>query len=757
MNNDSSIPAWATRATDMLWHYRIWLLIAVLLISAAATYSALKVSVDNSLSSWFVEDSESLQEYRQFLDSFGSDDLVVVALEREDGFASVAGTRKFRQALELIASISGVSSTMSFLDITDAANRAPDFLRLETLDDLEDPGERLQLLLADSLINGRLINADATAALIIVRLQASETIGELGNSFGDNLKTALATTDLKYTAAGSSIIYAELNKLSRSESPRLLGLALFLMSALLLIFLRQIVPVMVALAASTLAFIWTLGFVGYIGGSINVLTSVIPVVILVIGISSCVHIVSHLQSRDPGIPAQSQVRAGVAYMLQPCGLAAVTTIAGFSSLMAAELPMTATLGKLLAIGIASVFVLVTLLCLLAGKYIHCRRTPDARLSNFATALATLGTRNAKLVTFLFGLAAIIAAVGAAQIKVDAFPLDLLPENHPIRQDANHIETIIGPYTTMEFVVSAGDDVLQLDYLQALDQWATRVVENGHALWSMSMLDALKRAHQVRSGGYPYREFQLPADQSEVTIILKNQKKYAADRLSEWLNPPHQLRFVFGVPAQAASGLRRNLQSILALTPTEGLQIKHAGLMPLWLSQVAVLVEAQIKSFSIALILVMGIIIATLRRRDMAILAVAVNLVPVITTLGVMGISGIRLDLGTVAVASVILGLVVDDTIHFLHRLKLELEREETLTLAVSRAAHSTGQAIVVSSIVIGVGFAVLGLAQTTSVAWFGILIAVATTTALIADLMLAPAILVLLNRSDQLGIHHKLR
>jgi len=134
---------------------------------------------------------------------------------------------------------------------------------------------------------------------------------------------------------------------------------------------------------------------------------------------------------------------------------------------------------------------------------------------------------------------------------------------------------------------------------------------------------------------------------------------------------------------------------------------------------------------------------------MVVLAVVVNLLPVLATLGFMGIAGIRLDLGTVAVASVILGLVVDDTIHFLHRLKHEVERDNSLWRAVRRTASSTGYAIVVSSIVIGVGFGVLGFAQVTSIAWFGLLIGMATFSALLADLSLAPALLTLMNRSPR--------
>jgi predicted RND superfamily exporter protein len=115
----------------------------------------------------------------------------------------------------------------------------------------------------------------------------------------------------------------------------------------------------------------------------------------------------------------------------------------------------------------------------------------------------------------------------------------------------------------------------------------------------------------------------------------------------------------------------------------------------------------------------------------------------------MGLAGFRLDLGTVAVASVILGLVVDDTIHFLHRLKSEMERHSDLSTAVNRTASSSGRAILVSSVVVGLGFSVLGFAQVTSIACFGLLIAAGSGAAVLADLMLAPALLMLIYRPSQ--------
>jgi predicted RND superfamily exporter protein len=740
---------WAKSTVQQLWLIRRWLALLALMITCIFAYEATGIRIDNSLSAWFVEDSELLRDYHRFLDKFGSDDLVFVALERDEGFASIQGAKILRVASDGINKIPEVSAVLTFLDITDTVKSVSKYLFVPTLEELDDKEKRLNYLLADPLINGRLISADGRTALLILRLQTSQNISMDLDSFRENLKKTLESVDASNAAVSMSMIYTELNALSRSEMPRLLGIALVLMSFILLLSLGQLIPVLVALSSAMVAVVWTFGILRYSGGSINVLTSVVPTVILVIGISTCVHIFLHLQSLPPEHPPTKRVVEGMAFILKPCIFAAATTAAGFASLTMAGLPMTRELGMLLATGIAAVFLLITLITLCAGRYIRSNIVSRNSLSMLAMWLAKVGTKRPKLIVFLFGLLGVVAIWGTLQIKIDAFPLDLFPLNHPVREDADRIENTVGPYTTLEFVVSAEDDVLQLHHLRAAEQWANSVVDNGHAAWSASLLEGIKRSNQLRSGGYPRINFQLPTDEEQLQYILKSFGRYTRYKLEQWFSPPHQLRFTFGVRSQPASGLSANLDAIMALAPPEGLLIEPAGLMPLWLSQVPVLVGTQIKSFALALVLIMGIIIVMLRRMDMVVLAVVVNLLPVLATLGFMGIAGIRLDLGTVAVASVILGLVVDDTIHFLHRLKHEVERDNSLWRAVRRTASSTGYAIVVSSIVIGVGFGVLGFAQVTSIAWFGLLIGMATFSALLADLSLAPALLTLMNRSPR--------
>ena len=131
---------------------------------------------------------------------------------------------------------------------------------------------------------------------------------------------------------------------------------------------------------------------------------------------------------------------------------------------------------------------------------------------------------------------------------------------------------------------------------------------------------------------------------------------------------------------------------------------------------------------------------------MALLAVPANLLPVLMTLGLMGLLGIRLDVATVTIAAIVLGLVVDDTTQFLYRYR-EMRRQHSEPRdVVFNTVRSVGRPMLITTVVLAGGFSVLGLAAIKSVAYFGLLLAAALVSALLADLLVVPALLVVWDR-----------
>jgi len=202
-----------------------------------------------------------------------------------------------------------------------------------------------------------------------------------------------------------------------------------------------------------------------------------------------------------------------------------------------------------------------------------------------------------------------------------------------------------------------------------------------------------------------------------------------------------LRVTFSVRMQSANDVARTMQRLMeAAHMPAGVSVQPAGYLPLYVRMIDYVVESQIRGFAFAFLTVFGIIALAFRSARIALLALPSNLLPLLLIAGAMGAAGIRLDAATVTIATVVLGLVVDDTVHFLHRLREALREARDPQDAVRAAVASAGHAILTTALVMTLGFAVFALSEIRSLLYFGLLIALALASSVLVDLLLIPAL-----------------
>ncbi len=357
-------------------------------------------------------------------------------------------------------------------------------------------------------------------------------------------------------------------------------------------------------------------------------------------------------------------------------------------------------------------------------------------------LADIGLRKRELVLGLTGVATLAAALGVSRIEVDTYSIDFLLPDHPVRVDSEHLEQALGPYTPLEFVVEAEGQALSPQVLQAVDDWQRASHSDPEVGWSRSVVDVVKKLEQVLGGG----EAVVPDQAERIDQALLVYGTGSDSDLDDLVDGSDQLRVTFGITMQSARGIAdtvERLQELHQLPP--GVTVRPAGYLPLYTRMMDYIVRSQITSFGLAFGVIFALIALLFRSIRLAALAVPANLLPVLVTLGAMGLLGVRLDVATVTIAAVVLGLVVDDTVQFLYRLRHELQRSpDDPDAGVRAAVGSVGRSLAITTVVLCLGFSVLGLAQIKSVIWFGLLISLAMGTALIADLLVLPALVGLL-------------
>ena len=272
--------------------------------------------------------------------------------------------------------------------------------------------------------------------------------------------------------------------------------------------------------------------------------------------------------------------------------------------------------------------------------------------------------------------------------------------------------------------TTGTSTLLLD---AIQNWQHEVTQMDAVGWSWSLVDALGIEHDERPSS-------LGSD--ALRRRLARIRQFSPVTTASMLAGDSELRVSFGAPIMSAGALHSLIEDIVAkaaLPPD--LELKAAGYSPLYTRIVDELVWSQVRGFSAAIVLIVVLLGMAMRSWRRILLALPANVIPVALTLGLMGLTGIPLDVASATIATVILGLVVDDTVHILQP-SGSAGIKDSLKIAADRA----GGTLLMTTIVLALGFLVLGLAEIRSVVWFGTLTSFAMIAAILADLLLLPAL-----------------
>ncbi|MFB6249857.1 MAG: RND family transporter [Salinibacter sp.] len=760
MERNASI---AHRIAGRLYDRRWAALGACLLLTAVAAVPALRVTVDNSIQRWFVEGDPALASYRSFQATYGNDETVLVALRRADGLLTPAGLEILKEATRALQSVEGVASVRSLATMTRLRMGLAGPRPVSLVPDRQLSAEQVRSLrariLADTTRYGRFVGEDGRTAAVLARMAPNDQIdGRRDVILGriqDTLDHTLRGTDVRRHRAGVGVILRALNQASTQDAVGILLAANGLLVLLLWAFFRRLGPVGLTLGVVGMATVWLLGAYGWAGLAINTVTLVMPTLVLVVGTADCVHLLRHAADLPGALSPRERAVRTVGFLLRPCGVTTLTTALGFAVLAASPMPVVRHLGLFSALGLLCGFVAAVMGCTwgLAYEATLPVSTDRQGLRQWVGAGVGVGLRHPRAVLAGAVLLTLGAGWGIARISVDTNSLGYLPRDHPVREDARLIERALGPYAPLEFVVRADSahggpaDVLAPRVFEAVRNWERAAVETGAVGWGYSAVDGVRRLHGALSGGDP----ALPERPERIDALVQlgaGDVPYVKALAAH----PDRLRVTFGVPMQSADGLRRAIRTVKgAAALPDGVSLEATGYLPLYVRIMTLVVQSQLWTFGLGLVVILAAVGLLFRSVRAALWALVPNVLPVLLTLGVMGGVGLPLDVATVTIAAVLFGLVVDDTVHLLHRYAAGRTQGLAPLAAIQRAARTGGPMLVTTTCVIGGGLLVLTLAQVKSVVWFGGLTALGVGLALVVDLLVLPALIACADKLDSLN------
>jgi predicted RND superfamily exporter protein len=486
--------------------------------------------------------------------------------------------------------------------------------------------------------------------------------------------------------------------------------------------------------------------------------------IVVLAIADDVHIMQHWEEERRLGDDEFAFRNTVAHLLKPLFGASLTTALGMLSLAASDVVAVRSFGIGSAIGIMvdfalSVVLVPTLLSLVKPET---ARTPHERfLLPPMLRIARLSSAHPGRVLAVSLAVAAIAIAGMLKLRVDTNHINFFSPRHPLGESARVIDSkLAGVYSFQIMLEGEPESIRQPDVLQRIDRLEAAIRKFPDVRKVTSVADYVKRINRELHDGRP--EAYVVPDAAETVaqelfvFTLGGEGRRELERVAASDFSRAQITIKLNsmssdVVLEVVQETDRMAREAFAGT---GITPMTTGSGKLFSTLDHYLVVSQLSSFALAFVTVFGVIFVVFRSFRFGLLTIAPNLLPVLAVLGLMGHLGITLNVATIMVASIALGVVDDDTIHFINRYRREIAAGATTDQAIEMATTHEGRASLTTALINIAGFGVLLLSEYRPTAWFGGLLALTMTTAFLAEVFILPAII---KKLPRVYGHHALR
>jgi predicted RND superfamily exporter protein len=564
--------------------------------------------------------------------------------------------------------------------------------------------------------------------------------------------------------SGVPAIVVEMVEAISSDLRIFLGLSALFVFVFLLVVFRRLRWTILPLIATGTTIVLTLACMYAVDKQITVITGNVPSLLLVIGLAHSIHLVvryRELLQRHPEWDKKELAAATAKGLVWPCLFTAMTTAAGFVSLYYAGSRPIIDFGFLMAGGVGLAF-LLSFVFLPAGMALLPIRD-EGKLegsSRRLTSLARLSLSKRPAVLALTLVIMVLSVWGISRIEVEARFIDYFSPSSPIHEGLTFIDRRLGGTAGMEIVISSEkggafgpSNPQNLDKAAEVVAWLEAREEIGAVMSFVGMIDEARKALPAWGRGQAAMALGMNFSPDMLSPYVVTKKATVA---GQEVLPFSRVRITARVketqPNLKRAELLADIRAFLAKTfpddPPEGqpkLKAEVTGMFVLYANMLASLAGSQVRTSLLALGAIWLMLAFLFRNPFAAFLGVIPNLVPITFVLGSMGWAGIPLDMATVMIASVSLGIGVDCAIHYLFRYREEVALDGDVAAAIERSHASIGTSILFTSLVSVVGFTVLVFSAFRPNAYFGLFTGFAMVAALFAMLTLLPVLIALTN------------
>ncbi len=750
-------------------YYRWWIIATLMLLVIIIGSGVRLLVINNDMRVFFSEQNPQLTALEALENIYSRDDNVIFILEPADG------TVFTRRTLTAIESLTAAAWQMPYSSRVDSITNfqhsqaeqddllVADLIRNAAgLTDAEIAQKR-QIALSEPLLVNRLISptghVTGVNATIIVPGESHQEVDEV-TAFARELAARFEAEypDIEVHLAGGVIADAVFGEAAEQDAVTLVPAMFVVLSILVGLMLRSLVGTLATVLVIVFAMVTGMGLAGWLGIQLTAASVAAPVIILTLAVADSVHVLETVfQQMRLGQSKAAAIAESLRVNLRAVFLTSITTAVGFLSMNFSDAPPLRDLGNIVVMGVMAAFCYSILLlpALLSVLPLRIRARPGEAECPPCNRWADLVLGHTTRVLWISLAVVLVVGAGAFRNELNDDFIKYFGERFEIRQASDFMEDNLTGFNVIDYSLAAGEDggINDPAYLNTIEAFANWYRAQPKVAHVSVLTDIVKRLNRNMHGDDP-AYYRIPDDRelaAQYLLLYEMSLPFGLD-LTNQINIDKSASrlsvLLRDVTAREIREMDDNARVWLQANAPDSMFSYGTGLSVIWAHLSARNIRNMLLASVLALVLISVLLSVALRSWGIGLLSLVPNLTPALMAFGVWGMLVGQVGLALSVIISMTLGIVVDDTVHFLSRyLRARRERGLTPPEAVRRAFNTVGTAMWITTVALVVGFGVLTISPYKMSADMGLMSAMTIAFALVLDFLLLPALLLKLDRS----------
>ena len=774
----------------------------VLLIIAILSfgYYSKDFRLDASSETLLIEGDPDLAYLKEVTDRYGSKDFLILTYTPNEGMVSDNSINNLLSLKYKIQSLNWVHSVITLLDIPLLSNsEAPLQERLESFKTLKDEGvdkdRGFKEILNSPVFRNYVISEDGNTSGIIVNIKENKKLDSIENlskteieAYKDKLKKQNHENIIEIRQVIQS--YEDVGKIYLGGIPMIaddmmtfiksdivvfgLGVLLFIIATLWFVF-RKLIWIIVPISSCLFSVIIMMGLLGILGWKVTVISSNFIALMLILTMAMNIHMSTRFLQLRKDFPDKNNfeiISLTTNKMFWPIIYTVLTTVFAFLSLIFSEIKPIIDFGWMMTFGLITSFIvtftlLPTILNFVPTKNISIKKEQDSKITTF---LGSVSLNNKNTIFGITGMVIILSIFGISKLEVENSFINYFNKNTEIYKGMKLIDEELGGTTPLEIILkfpakeeekkktSTEDDEFEdwgdedgndekywftkdkIDKISSVHNYLDSLPQVGKVLSFSSIIDVATQLNNNK----PLGTLEMGVLYSKIPESIKTEiiDPYLSIKDNE---ARISLRII-----DSQENLRRNdlinkinfdLKNEIGLDESE---FKLAGVLILFNNLLQSLFKSQILTLGLVMVGIFSMFIILFRNIRLSLIGVVPNFIAAFFILGIIGLLGIPLDMMTITIAAITIGIAVDNSIHYIYRFKEEFSKIKDYNKTLKKCHSTVGVAILNTSITIVFGFSILVLSKFIPTIYFGMFTGLAMLLAMISVLTLLPALILII-------------